>query len=58
MCVHVWFLTVCCFGVRVQQLEVENTEMLVSVGRLKTQTEKLDEVCICICVGLGMHNHV
>ncbi|MCI4375933.1 hypothetical protein PGIGA_G00115480 [Pangasianodon gigas] len=28
---------------RVQQLEAENTEMLVSVSRLKTQTEKLDE---------------
>ncbi|XP_053354992.1 rab11 family-interacting protein 4B isoform X1 [Clarias gariepinus] len=28
---------------RVQQLEVENAEMLVSVSRLKTQTEKLDE---------------
>ncbi|XP_027024089.1 rab11 family-interacting protein 4B isoform X2 [Tachysurus fulvidraco] len=28
---------------RVQQLEVENTEMLASVNRLKTQTEKLDE---------------
>ncbi|XP_046705396.1 rab11 family-interacting protein 4B isoform X1 [Silurus meridionalis] len=28
---------------RVQQLEVENTEMLTSVSRLKTQTEKLDE---------------
>ncbi|XP_058258283.1 rab11 family-interacting protein 4B isoform X1 [Hemibagrus wyckioides] len=28
---------------RVQQLEVENTEMLASVNRLKMQTEKLDE---------------
>lgn len=28
---------------RMQQLEVENMEMLVSVSRLKTQTEKLDE---------------
>lgn len=31
-------------------------EMLVSVSRLKTQTEKLDEVCVrvyrCVCVCL------
>lgn len=52
----VLFLTLCCIGVRMQQLEVENMEMLVSMSRLKTQTEKLDEVCVrvyrCVCVCL------
>ncbi|TUC02896.1 Rab11 family-interacting protein 4A [Bagarius yarrelli] len=41
---------------RVQQLEVENTEMLVSMNRLKTQTEKLDEVCVCVCVCVRILN--
>lgn len=41
-CRHI--ICVCMFIHRVQQLEEENGEMKLNVCRLKSQTEKLDQV--------------
>lgn len=37
----------CSSGIRVQQLEVEISEMLANVKRQKAQMDKLDEVRVC-----------
>lgn len=43
MCARV---CVCVYIYRVQQLEEENGEMMLNVCRLKSQTEKLDQVSV------------
>lgn len=44
-----------CFH-RLQQLEEENGNMKMNVCRLKSQTEKLDQVSVCLCECVSVHN--